>query len=105
MVKKIKMNFKLDLTDMVKGTVYKSNGKIEDKSFSKKNVTLKEMQEVVGGYIEFLYLKNNLVMIVNEEGKMIGLPYNPKATLLVQENNINEIIVGDVLVVNQKLIK
>jgi hypothetical protein len=105
MVKKIKMNFKLDLTDMVKGTVYKSNGKIEDKSFSKKNVTLKEMQEVVGGYIEFLYLKNNLVMIVNEEGKMIGLPYNPKATLLVQENNINDIIVGDVLVVNQKLIK
>ena len=99
------MNFKLDLTDMVKGTVYKSNGKIEDKSFSKKNVTLKEMQEVVGGYIEFLYLKNNLVMIVNEEGKMIGLPYNPKATLLVQENNINDIIVGDVLVVNQKLIK
>jgi hypothetical protein len=105
MVKKIKMNFKLDLTDMVKGTVYKSNGKIEDKSFSKKNITLKEMQEVVGGYIEFLYLKNNLVMIVNEEGKMIGLPYNPKATLLVQENNINDIIVGDVLVVNQKLIK
>ena len=95
----------MDLSDMETGTIYRTNGKVEDKSFSKKNVTLKEMQEVVGGYIEFLYLKNNLVMIVNEEGKMIGLPYNPKATLLVQENNINDIIVGDVLVVNQKLIK
>ena len=95
----------MDLNDMIKGTVYKSNGKIEDKSFSKKNITLKDMQEVVGGNIEFLYLKDNLVMVVNEDGKMIGLPYNPKATLLVQENNINDIIVGDVLVVNQKLIK
>jgi hypothetical protein len=93
------------LDDMETGTIYRTNGKIENKSFSKKNVTLKEMQEVVGGYIEFLYLKNNLVMIVNEEGKIIGLPYNPKATQLVQENNIQDIIVGDVLVVNQKLIK
>ena len=105
MVKKIKMNFKLDLTDMVKGTIYKSNGKIEDKSFSKKNITLKEMQEVVGGYIEFLYLKDNLVMVVNEEGKIVGLPYNLNATQLVQENNIQDIIVGDVLVINRNLIQ
>jgi hypothetical protein len=95
----------MDLNDMVKGTVYKSNGKIEDKSFSKKNITLKEMQEVVGGYIEFLYLKDNLVMVVNEEGKMVGLPYNVNATQLVQENNIQDIIVGDVLVINRNLIQ
>lgn len=95
----------MDFNDMVKGTVYKSNGKIEDKSFSKKNITLKEMQEVVGGYIEFLYLKDNLVMVVNEEGKMVGLPYNVNATQLVQENNIQDIIVGDVLVINRNLIQ
>ena len=95
----------MDLNDMVKGTVYKSNGKIEDKSFSKKNITLKEMQEVVGGYIEFLYLKDNLVMVVNEEGKIVGLPYNLNATQLVQENNIQDIIVGDVLVINRNLIQ
>lgn len=95
----------MDLNDMVKGTVYKSNGKIEDKSFSKKNITLKKMQEVVGGYIEFLYLKDNLVMVVNEEGKMVGLPFNPRATQLIKENNINDIIVGDVLVINKNLIQ
>ena len=95
----------MDLNDMVKGTVYKSNGKIEDKSLSKKNITLKEMQEVVGGYIEFLYLKDNLVMVVNEEGKMIGLPFNARATQLIKENNINDIIVGDVLVINKNLIQ
>lgn len=95
----------MDFNDMVKGTVYKSNGKIEDKSFSKKNITLKEMQEVVGGYIEFLYLKDNLVMVVNEEGKIVGLPFNARATQLIKENNINDIIVGDVLVINQNLIK
>lgn len=96
----------MDLNDMVKGVVYKSNGKVEDRVFSKKNVTLKEMQEIVGGYIEFVYLlKDNLVMVVNEEGKITGLPFNAKATQLVKECNINDIIVGDVLVINQSLIK
>ena len=91
---------------MVKGVVYKSNGSVEDRVFSKKNVTLKEMQEIVGGYIEFIYLrKDNLVMVVNEEGKITGLPFNAKATQLVKECNINDIIVGDVLIVNQSLIK
>ena len=96
----------MDLNDMVKGVVYKSNGSVEDRVFSKKNVTLKEMQEIVGGYIEFIYLrKDNLVMVVNEEGKIMGLPFNAKATQLVKECNINDIIVGDVLVINQSLIK
>lgn len=95
----------MDLNDMETGKIYRSNGKIEDKSFSKKNITLKEMQEVVNGYIEFLYLKDNLVMVVNEDGKIIGLPFNAKATQLIKENNINDVIVGDVLVINQKLIK
>ena len=63
------------------------------------------MQEVVGGYIEFLYLKDNLVMVVNEEGKMVGLPFNARATQLIKENNINDIIVGDVLVINKNLIQ
>ena len=44
-------------------------------------------------------------MVVNEEGKIIGLPYNVKATQLMQENNIKDIIVGDVLVINKNLIQ
>jgi len=96
----------MDLNDMVKVVVYKSNGNVEERVFSKKNVTLKEMQEIVGGYIEFVYLlKDNLVMVVNEDGKITGLPFNAKATQLVKECNINDIIVGDVLVINQSLIK
>lgn len=90
---------------MKTGKIYRTNGNIEDKSFKKKNVTLKEMQEVVGGYIEFLYLKDNLVMVVNEDGKIVDLPFNAKATELIKENNINDNIVGDVLVINKNLIQ
>jgi len=31
---------------------------------------LKELQSIVGGYIECLYLKDNMTMVVNEEGKL-----------------------------------
>ena len=95
----------MNLENMSKGTIYKSNGEVQERTFSKENISLREMQEVVGGYIEFLYLKNNLVMIVNEEGKIIGLPFNANASQLLKDNNINDVIVGDVLVVNQNLIK
>ena len=95
----------MNLENMSKGTIYKSNGEVQERTFSKENISLKDMQEVVGGFIEFLYLKNNLVMVVNEDGKIVGLPYNARATKLIKENNINDIIVGDVLVINKNLIQ
>ena len=54
--------------------------------------TLKEMQELVGGYIEFVYTEKKLVLIVNEEGLIISLPVNQMASEVA-----DQVIVGDVI--------
>ena len=38
--------------------------------------TLEAFQEAVGGWIETVTLCTDLVLIVNEEGRIRGLPYN-----------------------------
>ena len=38
--------------------------------------SLKNLQAYVGGYIETVTLASDLVIICNEEGRLIGLPYN-----------------------------
>ena len=52
---------------------------IED---SKDEPTLKEAQEFVGGWVEGIPFPNGDYLIVNEEGKLKGLPLNPEATAL-----------------------
>ena len=37
---------------------------------------LKELQRIVGGYIETVTLTSDAVVICNEEGRLSGLPYN-----------------------------
>jgi len=37
---------------------------------------LKPMNDIVGGYIEAVYLSSTAVLICNEEGKLNGLPMN-----------------------------
>ena len=44
--------------------------------------TLESAQEFVGGYVECITFPNGDVLIVNEEGKLMGLPLNPEATAL-----------------------
>ena len=44
--------------------------------------TLKEAQDFVGGMVECVTWPNDDLLIVNEEGKLMGLPLNPEATLL-----------------------
>ena len=64
-----------------------------------KTYTLEEMQEIVGGYIEFVWLSPFYLMVVNEEGKLNGLPMNETATdLLRLYKDTTDFIVGDVLV-------
>ena len=61
--------------------------------------SLKFLQNIVGGYIEFVSLpKQNAVMVVNEEGKMHGLPTNVFASVLFYQNyqETRDFIVGDV---------
>ena len=50
---------------------------IED---SKDEPTLESAQEFVGGYVEGITFPNGDYLIVNEEGKLMGLEVNEKAT-------------------------
>ena len=38
--------------------------------------TLEAMQEIVGGYIECVFLEGGAVMVCNEEGKLMGMQMN-----------------------------
>ena len=49
---------------------------------SKDEPTLESAQEFVGGYVEGIPFPNGDYLIVNEEGKLMGLPLNPEATTL-----------------------
>lgn len=50
--------------------------KIEDKDLHMGEIAndLKALQEYVGGYIEVVPLTEQLALICNEEGKLLGLP-------------------------------
>lgn len=69
--------------------------------------TLEEMQAIVGGDIELVFLNETEIMVVNEEGKINDLAYNPAATHIFKENHpgVSDYIVGDVLVCNDEQIK
>lgn len=71
--------------------------KVEPKNGEK--FKLEELQGYVDGYIEAIILDDDTVMVVNEEGKLLGLPYNQLASIkFLQEKGYHEPIVGDVLV-------
>lgn len=55
--------------------------------------TLDSMQEVVGGMIQELYIAEDIVIICNEEGKLLGLPLN-RAIFDQETQRIREIIAG-----------
>ena len=52
---------------------------IED---NKDEPDLKTAQEFVGGMVQGIEFPNGDYLIVNEEGKMMGLPLNPEGTAL-----------------------
>ena len=67
--------------------------------------TLTELQKYVGGYIQVIPLQDDLVMVINEEGKLLGLPRNDKATELANfHSNYNDYIVGNVVICKSELI-
>jgi hypothetical protein len=72
---------------------------------NKKDFTLKDLQEFVGGYIELVFLGAGRVLVVNEEGKLEGLPPNVRATEIIRAQGITDVIAGDALLCPSKLIK
>ena len=75
-----KQEEKISFTDYVKANTDQDQFKIIDDE--KNTPSLKEAQDFVGGMVECITFPNGDVLIINEEGKLIGLPLNPEATLL-----------------------
>lgn len=88
----------------MKPKVYKPNGQIITTEPSNgTDFSLKELQEIVGGYIQVIYLPDNQVMVINEEGKLDGLEYNDNATEILEEV-MDDFIVGNALICDRKMI-
>lgn len=56
--------------------IIKKVGEAPEVSSIDKQDELKSLQGIVGGYIEAGHITNDIVLICNEEGKLIGLPHN-----------------------------
>ena len=90
-------------------TIYKAHGEVIE-NFEPKNgkhFSLSELQAIVSGYIEIVYLKDNKIMVINEEGKLNGLAINHAATDVFLNSNPYsfDVIVGDVLVCDSKQVR
>ena len=60
-----------------------------------KTFSLKELQEYVGGLIEILYLPEHRLLIINDEGKLLGLEMNVIASAIY--GRLDDFIVGDAI--------
>ena len=83
---------------------------IED---TKQEPDLKAAQEFVGGYVEGIAFPNGDYLIINEEGKLIGLPVNEQATKLWKETFDNDnyitgrddFVVGNAILIKKAALK
>ena len=86
------------------GKIYKTDGMvIATEPANGNDFQLSELRSVVGGYIEVVTLRDGLMMVVNEEGKLQNLPVNYNATTVLQnmavnEGDKNDYVCGDALV-------
>jgi len=67
--------------------------------------TLEELQKAVGGYIEIIQISSTQIMVLNEEGKLKGLPFNRNASLIFAMAGIRQVAVGDVVVCGTEMVK
>ena len=58
---------------MIKIIIVEPNKQLYIKEVENK---LSVLQNIVGGYIETVFIGNDIILICNEEGKLMGLPYN-----------------------------
>ena len=80
---------------------------------SKDEPTLESAQEFVGGYVEGVPFPNGDYLIVNEEGKLMGLDLNEKATKLWRDTFDNDnyitgrkdFVVGNAILIKKDALK
>ena len=83
---------------------------IED---SKDEPSLKEAQKFVGGYVEGITFPNGDYLIINEEGKLMGLPLNEQASKLWKDTFDNDnyitgrkdFVVGNAILIKKDALK
>ena len=69
--------------------------------------SLEELQKAVDGYIEIVRLMNDLILVVNDEGKFTK-PMNVIATFIAHTHKAiaaNDYIAGDVVVCPSEMVK
>ena len=75
--------------------------------------SLKEAQAFVGGYVEGISFPNGDYLIINEEGKIIGLPLNEQASKLWKDTFDNDnymtgrddFVVGNAILIKKDALK
>ena len=87
--------------------IIKSNG--ETKTVEPKNGTdfkLEELQAIVGGYIQIANLRDDEIMVMDDEGKLKEKDLNLQASLRYRRDvNPYDSIVGDVLICKSNQVK
>ena len=88
---------------MIKIRKIKADGTEVELTVHESEITLKFMQEHVGGYIQIISLNERQSLVLNEEGKILDLKPNSRATFMMRERyRTTDYIVGDVLVMPNK---
>ena len=89
-----------------KGSIFYCDGrKSEEREFKGKFVSLEEMQEIVGGYIQFVYWGSKII-VIHEEGKLLDFAINPFATAVYRDIiGVDDYIAGNVLIIDSKFVK
>ena len=79
----------------------------------KNEPTLKSAEDFVCGYVEGITFPNGDYLIINEEGKLMGLPINEQATKLWKETfdndnfitGRNDFVVGPAILIKKQALK
>lgn len=91
-----------------KAYVYKPDGSVSAYIPKGETFDIRELQALVGGYIELVDVHEDFYAVCNEEGKQIGLEPNPKATNLAQTKGHfppDDYFVGTIVFVQKSLIQ
>lgn len=79
--------------------IFKANGEVTEVTPENgTDFSYVELKKIVNGYIQVIPAGHAMVMVLNEEGKLLGMPFNENATRAqFFRTGIEHILVGDVL--------
>ena len=91
-----------------KGYILRADGSIKEYKFAGKTYDIQKIKDLCNfDYIELVYLPNDIIMIVDEEGLLKSKPYNFVASVIYQgaydDGNLG--IVGDAILCHTSRVK